>query len=133
MAPKLQAGMNDGFFCEGLPEGWARIYTVRGGRAVGYLDCPESKLGTLAGTLLSFASMLASRRVGQSASLLGTDFTELPVTVTRAGLVHHPEPGLQVLAFQVGEAQIGFTLPRRLLRDMGQKFLAASADDQAEH
>src|SRR5258708_25218942 len=98
--------MDGGFFCEGRPNGWAWIYRVRGGRAVGYLDCPESKLGTLAGTLLSIASILASPRVDPGASLLGTDFTN--AHSHRAGLVHLPQPGLQVLAFQIGEAQIGF-------------------------
>lgn len=133
MAPKLPPEMDNGFFCEGLPNGWARVYTVRSFRAVGFLDCPESKLGTLAGTLLSFAALLASRRVDPGPTLLGTDFTEMPVTATRAGLVHHPQPGLHVLAFQIGEAQIGFALPRALMRDMGQTFLAAGADDAAEH
>jgi hypothetical protein len=133
VAPKIPPEMDAGFLCEGLPNGWARVYTIWSGRAVGYLDCPESELGTLAGTLLSFASMLASRRVDPGASLLGTEFTEMPVAATRAGLVHHPQPGLQVLAFQVGDAQIGFALPRALMHDIGQTFLAASADDAAEH
>jgi hypothetical protein len=123
---KLPTELKDGFYCEALPNGLARIHTVRRGKIVGYLDFPEAKLGTLAATLLQFASMLASQRLGPGDSLLGSDFTEPPITATRAGLVDHPNPDMQVLAFQVGEAQIGFEIPQRLLREMGETFLAAS-------